>query len=547
MLRHVDADLLFTAGRVWTGASDDRPVEAVAVRAGRIVAVGSEADLSGQRGPRTETVHIGDGLLLPAFQDAHCHPLWGGLATMACDLSASDSPEAWLEDVAAYAQEHPTLALISGEGWDPYPFPGNWPDRRLLDQVVPDRPVVLVSRDGHSTWANTAALRAAGIGRDTPDLAGGHIRRDGDGEATGVFHEAAKALVERLIPEPDMEQRTEGLRRGQAYLHRLGIAAWLDAIVDPVGESTYLDMARRGELTGRAVLALRWDPERGPEQLEELVARRAAIEAHGFEHLRPTAIKLFVDGVIESSTASLLQPYEDGSATDGDARGASIYPAAALRDICVAVDAAGFDVQAHAIGDRAVREALDALEAARMTNGRRDARHAIAHLELVDAQDIPRFAGLDAIADCQPLWAVHDATDNILGPRLGSDRLERRYPFGRLRDASAPLAMGSDWNVSTADPLQIMHVAVSRTPADTPDAPPLGPPSERLRLEEALRAYTWGSARVHRLEHETGTIEVGKAADLVLLDVDPFAPGARLPDSRVRLTMVDGQVVYEAG
>jgi predicted amidohydrolase YtcJ len=539
------ADLVISGGRIWTGGTDHQPsVDAIAIRDGRIVAVGREPELRTHISPRTERISIGDGVLLPAFQDAHCHPLWGGLTTLECDLSEGRTPEHWLSMIADYAADHPELPVISGEGWSPYPFTDGLPHRRLLDELVPDRPVVVGSFDGHSTWCNSAALRLAGIDAGTVDPPRGRIERDAKGEPIGVFHEAARALVERIKPAPTDATLREALRRGQAYLHSLGISAWLDAIVDPGDERTYLSLADAGELTGRVSFALRWDADRGLEQIDELKDRRRDLESRRGGLLRPIAVKLFADGVIESSTAALLDPYADLSATDPRSCGASVYETRELRRICTAVDAAGFEVQAHAIGDRAVRDVLDALDAARSANGVRDSRHAIAHLELVDEADIPRFAALDVIADCQPLWAVHDETDQIVGRRLDTSRLERRYPFGRLRDADAALAMGSDWNVSTADPLQIMHVAVTRTPPRSTGIPPLGEPGERLTLDEALRAYTLGSARVLRLERDSGTIAVGKAADLVMLADDPFRPGTDLLDCTVNMTLVAGRPVY---
>lgn len=540
------ADHIFRGGHVWTGVPGAPPVEAVAVRDGRILALGSAREVERHRDSHTEHVAIGDGLLLPAFADAHCHPLWGGLATMECDLSGAHTPEAWFELITDYAMANPSLHVISGEGWSPYRFPDGLPHRRQLDAVVPDRPVVLGSFDGHSTWANSAALAAADIDATTPDPPRGHIERDADGEPIGVFHEAARGLVERIKPAPDASRLAEALRRGQAYLHGLGITAWLDAIVDPTDEAVYLDLAGQGELTGRAVMALRWDPDRGLAQLADLEARRRAIDVYGHVQLRPSAVKLFADGVVESSTAALLEPYADGSATDPDGLGAAIYAPDDLTSICAALGAAEFDIHAHAIGDRAVRDVLDALTATKTAGPQWDSRHAIAHLELVADPDIPRFAGLGVIAACQPLWAVHDESDTILGPRLGASRLERRYPFGRLRDAGAQLAMGSDWNVSTADPLQIMHAAIMRTPSAATEAVPLGPAAERLSFEEALTAYTGGSARALRLEREMGSIEVGKSADLVLLEGDPSTAGVNLPDCRVRMTLASGRVVHAA-
>jgi hypothetical protein len=542
----VDAwDVLFTGGRVWTGLGRASSADALAVRDGRVAAIGDARALRASGGRRTRVIPIGAGLLLPAFVDAHVHPVAGALAQLRCDLSAWDEPDAWLAAVAGHAADHPDQPLIHGEGWTPYPFPGGTARRELLDSVVADRPAVLDSRDGHSCWVNTAALAAAGIDRSTPDPPQGRIERDADGEPVGTLHEAATALVRRLVPPPGPAELEGALRRGQAHLHGLGIGGWLDADVTPELQDAYLVAAGSSALTGRASLALRWARDGGLGQLDDLVARRAEVAEHGAGRVRATTVKLFADGVIESATAALLEPYLDGSATDRGGRGASTYAPDELRAACAAIDAADFAVHAHAIGDRAVREVLDALEATRQVNGPRAVRHSIAHLELVDPADVPRFAECGAFAVCQPLWARHEAVDALLESRLGAARLEARYPFGSLARAGATLALGSDWNVSTADPLAIMAVATRRQPPGDPGARPLGLPGERLSPEQALVAYTRGSAMASGLRDEVGALAPGWPADIVLLDRDPLADGGSFLDCRVLLTMVDGRVVHQ--
>ena len=302
-----------------------------------------------------------------------------------------------------------------------------------------------------------------------------------------------------------------------------------------------------GELTGRVALALEWDPDRGVEQVTELVARREVVMEQGAGRVRAPMVKIFQDGVVENATAAMLEPYLDGDGRPGTDRGASRYGTAALRNMCLALDDARFAVHAHAIGDRAAREVLDALTTARKVNGPRDGRHQIAHVQFVDPADLPRFRALGVIANCQPYWATRsgdgpDPTESL----VGVERFERMYPFGSLARQGATLAFGSDWAVTTPDPMLVLDVATHRVDRANPDARPLGPASERLGIEAALRAYTRGSAHANCMDDETGTIEMGRPADLVLLDGDLLAsPGGAPGDIRVLLTMVDGAVVWE--
>lgn len=536
-----EADLLFVGGHVWTGTARRGATDSVAVAGDRILAVGEAHDLRMFRGRRTRVIPLAGRLLLPAFQDGHVHPIMGGEASMGCDLSSTDEPAVWMRMLGEYAAARHDSDWVIGSGWTQAAFGETAPSRDLLDAVVADRPVFLASRDGHAAWANSVALRAAGLDDAAADPPNGHIVRDGAGRPTGLLMERAAGLVRAHAPAPRPEDLEEALRRGQSYLLGLGISAWHDADVDAAREAAYLALAGRGELLGRAALALAWDEERGPVQLDELSERRARIEREGAGRVRGVAVKLFGDGVIENRTAALIEPYR-GERERGESR----YAPDRLRAICRLLDEAGFAVHAHAIGDRAVREVLDALAAARRENGPRDARHAIAHLEMVHPADLPRFAAMGVIADCQPLWACREEpNDTLLRQRIGQTRWQRRYPFGSLARLGTTLAMGSDWDVSTADPLRIMEVAVSRTDPDHPGFRPLGAVAERLTPEIALRAYTRGSALVNHLDQVSGTIEEGKAADLVLLDGDPLAQGRPMIESRVLLTLVAGRPVFE--
>jgi predicted amidohydrolase YtcJ len=548
MLMEQRAETLFTGGHIWTGADRRGALDTLAVQGGRVVGMGSRSDLAWARGPRTRVIDLGGRLLMPAFGDAHVHPLLAGLGQARCWLN--DAPRevgAYLDIVRDYAAAHPGRDWVVGEGWSPDVFPSGLATADLLDAVVPDRPVFLESIDGHSAWVNSVALARAGVGPDTPDPRLGRIDRSDDGTPLGTLRENAMALVERVLPPTTAAEREAAVVWGQAYLHRVGVGSWQDAEVDVDQQAAYLAVAGRGELTARVALALAWDPERGAEQLPELVARRQQVSDHGAGRVRAPTVKIFQDGVVENATAAMLEPYLDGDGRPGTDRGDARFGAATLRDACVALDDARFAIHAHAIGDRAVRDVLDALTTARKVNGPRDGRHQIAHIQLVDPADLPRFRALGVIANCQPYWAARGAEEpELTQSRVGAERFERMYPFGSLARSGATLAMGSDWAVTTPDPMLVLDVAVRRVDRDVPHARPLGPASERLGIEIAMRAYTRGSAHANCLEDETGTIETGRPADLVLLDGDPIVtPGITPADLRVLLTMVDGRVVWE--
>lgn len=544
------ADLVFTGGAVYTVDAARRWARAVAVRGGRIVAVGADDDVRELVGPRTEVVDLRGRMLLPGFQDAHVHPPPGGLEMLRCNLSDAHSLEEYRRIVAAYAAEHPEAPWILGGGWSMDLFPGGNPPKEELDALVPDRPAFLPSRDGHSAWVNSRALELAGITRETPDPPDGRIERGADGEPMGTLHEGAMDLVAKLVPPPTLQEHLEGLRVAQAYLHSLGITAWQDAIVGGHYDTfdAYLRAASEGWLTARVVGALWWDRHRGEEQLEELLARR---ERGSVGRFRATSVKIMQDGVVENFTAGLLEPYLDAEGRPTGNRGKSFVDPEALRTYVTRLDALGFQVHFHAIGERAVRECLDAVEAARRANGWNDLRHHIAHIQIVHPEDVPRFRALGVVANGQPLWAVNEPQMvELTIPFIGPERARWQYPFGSLVRSGAVLAFGSDWSVSSPDPLWGIHVAVNRLPppgypyAEGADEPFL--PEERIDLPTAIAAYTIGSASVNHLERETGSIEVGKLADLVVLDRDPFAhPTSEIGEARVLLTFVEGERVFE--
>jgi len=536
-----EADLCIVGAPVYT-ADPARPwADAVAVRAGRVAAVGPEGEVAALRGPATRVLRLDGGLVLPGFQDAHVHTAAGGLELARCDLHEVE-PQGYAAAVARYAADHPDAPWVVGGGWVMDAFGVAGPRLATLDAVVGDRPVLLESTDGHSAWVNRRAMELAGITRATPDPPRGRIERDADGEPTGALHEAAMALVGDLVPRPDQAEWEAAVERGQAHLHRLGITAWQDAAVSPEMLAAYRAVAERGRLTGRAVAALRWQVEAGEAQLADLVERR---RAGTVGRLRASAVKIFADGVFENRTAAMLAPYLDAAGRPGTDRGIAMLESEELARVVTALDGEGFDVHVHAIGDRAVRDTLDAFQAAAAANGRRDARHQIAHLQFVHPDDRPRFRRLGVVANAQPFWSCLDGYMRELTlPFLEPERAGWQYPWASLRRAGAVLAFGSDWTVSTADPLAEIEVAVRRVAPDDRDGEPFLP-AERVDLPAALDAFTIGSAYALRLEAETGTVTPGKLADLAILDRDPFDPAAGpIADARVLATLVEGDPVH---
>jgi predicted amidohydrolase YtcJ len=532
-------DLLLTGGVVYT-VDDSRSVaEAVAVRDGRIAGVGDSAEVAALAGPATRVLHLDGRTVLPGFQDAHLHPLDGGLLAIVCNLHETGSADDCLEVVVRYAADHPDREWIAGDGWSMDSFPGGNPMKEQLDAVVSDRPVFLVNRDGHTAWVNSKALELAGIDARTPDPADGRIERRDGNKPSGALHEGAMHLVGDLVPATTQAEWEQALLNAQAELHSLGITAWQDAIVTADTLTPYRAVAERGQLTVRVEGNFLWERTKGDEQIDELLALRD-LGTHG--RLRIRGVKIFQDGVLENFTGALLEPYEGT-----DNRGIGMHEPQELARMVTLLDGHQFQVHVHTIGDRAVREALDAFEAAQHENGRRDARHHLAHIQLVHPDDQPRFSQLGVVANAQPYWACASRyVTELTLPFIGEQRARYHYPFASIQRAGGRLAFGSDWTVSTANPLEIVEVAVTRVEHPNRDTEPMLP-EEALDLHTALEAATLGSAYVNFLDEETGSIEAGKLADLVVLDRDLFDRGAGpIGDARVVLTLVEGETVFDA-
>jgi predicted amidohydrolase YtcJ len=535
------ADLVITGVDVYTVDAARSWSDAVAIRGGRVVAVGS-THVRELVGRGTEELHLPGQLVVPGFQDAHVHPPFAGRNLLHLDLSGLVGREAYLERIREYAAANPDHEWIVGGGWAMEYFPGGTPCKEDLDEAVGGRPVFLFNRDVHGAWVSSAALKAGGLSALTPDPQDGRIERDPvTGEPSGTLHEgAAYAFNEHVVPTPDRVQWEAAIGAAQSHLHSLGITGWQDAWVTPDTLAAYRSMAAADRLTARVVGALWWDRHRGMEQVADLVEQREA----ALGNFHPRTVKIMVDGVLENYTGALLEPYCDGCGGHGDNRGLTYVEPALLNEAVVELDRLGFQVHMHAIGDRAVRYALDAVQEAEAQHGPSESRHHIAHVQVVQPEDLPRFRSLGVTANLQTYWAQHEPQmDELTLPYLGDDRARLQYPFGELHRHGTTLAMGSDWGVTTADPLQQLEVAVRRVDPENREKPPFLP-DQVLSLPVAVAAFTAGSAYVNH-DDEAGSIEVGKRADVAVLDRNIFDPSLGLPaDATVTHTIAAGRVVH---
>ena len=537
------ADLVIL-GDIYRGDTVRGWSHAIAVRGDRIIAMGTRADVEALIGPDTRVIDATDKVVLPGFQDAHNHAPFAGRNRLHLFLNDVVGREGYLAAIKAYADSHPDIPWIIGGGWAMEYFPGGVPDKADLDAIVPDRPVFLFNRDVHGAWVNSKALEIAGIDASTPDPADGRYERHADGTPSGMLHEgAAYSYNDTHVPLPDLAEWQNAILNAQTYLHTLGITGWQDAWVTPSTLEAYAALAAADKLTARVVGSLWWDRHRGLEQIDDFEEQRTSGAGGRFF---PTTVKIMTDGVLENYTGALLQPYCDGCGGHTDNSGLSFIDRELLIAAVTELDARGFQVHMHAIGDRAVRDSLDAVEAARIANGPNDLRHHIAHIQVVQPIDIPRFRKLDVVANCQAFWAqLEPQLTELTTPFLGQDRVDLMYPFGDLARAGTVLAMGSDWSVTTANPLLQIEVAVTRVGPDHRDSEPFLP-DQRITLADAVAGFTSGTAYVNHDEHDAGSLEVGKRADLVILDRNIFNLDAGpVGDAIVELTVSNGHIVHD--
>ncbi len=541
------ADLILQDGKVYTVDADRSWAESVAVSNGRIIYVGASAGVTKYLGPNTQVVDLDGKMVLPGFQDAHVHPIEAGMAYLGCSLHDGKTAKDYVRLVAECAQQSPDVAFIDGGGWTMDVFENGLPDKKLLDEVVADRPVILKSASGHQLWINSKALEIAGIDADTPNPPRGRIDRyQGSNEPSGSLQEnSAMNLAFNTRPAYSPSQMQAALAFGQHYLNQYGVTTVQDALLKLdgneayVGGPTYLAMDQAGDLTLRVIGALVWNTDIGLEQLSRIVDARERFKTPLFS---APSVKIWLDGVMEVHTAALLMPYSDRA---DNYRGELFVEPEQLDIVVTQLDALGFQIHFHAIGDAAIRQSLDSLELARQVNGVRDSRHHISHIQLFDPADIPRLEALNVVANFQPYWAWADKfITELTIPKLGPKRSKWLYPIKSVLDTGAVVAFGSDWFVTSGNPLLGIETAITRRD-------PLNSSSdifledERIGLADAIEAYTINSAYVNFIDDETGSIEMGKLADLIVLDKNLFEISPdEISEAQVLLTLLEGNLVY---
>ncbi|GAA2026001.1 amidohydrolase [Agromyces tropicus] len=545
------ADLLIVNGRVFDGRVRTAST-AVAVAADRIVRVGSDAHVLELRGATTRVIDAGGGVIHPGFVDAHVHAAFAGVERLSLDLTPASTVEQTLDLIRDGAEQSDAVWLTGG-GWSHELFP--MPTRQQLDEIVPDRPVALSDAGHHTLWVNSKALELAGVDRDTPQPHNGRIHLDERGDPTGYLNETAAELVGRVIPPATEDEIHAGLLNAQSHLWSLGVIGWHEAILGeyngkadctPAYLRAIADGSLRSETSGALWIAPGLREADVPALVDRFIALRERNAAAG---LVTTTAKAMIDGVPHGQTAALLEPYCNHG--DDGFTGELHFDEPTIRAFVAALDAAGFALHLHVMGDRGIRVALDAIEAARAADGP-GPRHHIAHLSMVQPEDARRFGPLGVTANIQGLWA---APDPFVIDLIGEERMQRGYPFRTIADGGADLAMGSDWPVSPPDPWLAIHVVVNRwappppgaprpVVADGAEPPNLDAAHQALTLEQALGAYTSGSSEL--VLGRSGRIRVGERADLAVATGDPFElPAAEIASLATAVTVVAGEVVHE--
>jgi predicted amidohydrolase YtcJ len=524
-----NASLAIVNAKVWTGDSTRPWADAVAVSGDTILAVGSSAEI--RKLGATRVIDAKGGMVTPGFIDAHVHFIAGGFRLSSVQLRDAKTPEEFVRRIREFAATVPAGTWITGGDWDHEQWGGRLPERSWIDSVTPDHPVWVNRLDGHMALANSAALRAANVSSNTRDVDGGAIVRGPGREPTGILKDNAQSLIERMVPAPSALLQDRALDHAMTYVASNGVTA-----IHNMGSWSDLAIFERGRQGNRlktriyaAVPLSTW------EQLRDTIEARG----QGDDWLRIGGLKGFVDGSLGSHTAAMLEPFTDAP-TD---RGLFVNTPEDLYQWTSGADKAGLHVIIHAIGDRAIRTLLDTYERVAKENGPRDRRFRMEHAQHIAPADIPRFGQLGVIASMQPYHAIDDGrwADRVIGP----ERAKGTYAFRSLLDANAPLAFGSDWFVAPPTPLEGIYAAVTRRTLD--DRNPDGwVPEQKIAVEEALRAYTTGSAYASFDEARRGSLMRGKLADLVLIDRDltSIAPES-IRDAHITMTVVGGQIVFE--
>lgn len=540
LLADPKADIVFLNAMIYSmepGTSITTPAEVIAIRAGKICGVGSKEKLAHWIGPQTRQIDVQGKTILPAFVDAHNHLIWSGTEREDLNLNGVNSPEELKEVLRQFAQSRPQETWIRGSGWEMTVFTETLATKECLDLAVPARPVFLTSSDGHSAWVNSKALEIAGMNQETPDPKNGRILRDPQGFPTGLLLEDAKELVEKHLPEYSQEQIDQGLQKALKEANQYGITTLFDPKTEPWMLEGYQRFEQQNKLSVRVRAALEVE---NATSIEEQIQRFKQLKQQfNSPHLQIFGAKFFIDGVIESKTALLNEPYIGGE------NGKSAFSDSFLEQAIIALDQAHFEIHAHTIGDGAVRQMLNAIEKMQQKMPHRDRRPQLVHLQLIHPNDLPRFSKLQVIANVQPLWAYPDSyITELTEPILGEERSQWLYPIGSLLQQGGKIVAGSDWSVTSMNPFEAIQIAVTRQDPEQPEGRILTP-HHRVSVESIIRAYTSESAYALFLENETGSLQVGKWADLILLDQNPFQIHShQLNQIKVLATFFEGKRVY---
>lgn len=537
------ANLVLKNASVYTVDKQHSWAQAIGIAEDKIVFVGTDTNVDTYIDSDTIVMDLGGKMVLPGFVDAHAHPSHAMDFVGNISLYGLDSLEAYQDAIANFVEKHSDREFFRGSGWADTLFPNLGPSKKILDALIADRPVALVSYDGHSLWVNSVTLERAGITRDTPDPEGGRIERNPDtGEPSGVLRETAFKLIDDVIPDYSLEERENGLLAYQDMAIRAGITMSHDAMLDAGCIAAFNALVEEDKLKMRFRGSITMDPDREIAPQIKMVLAERLKNTHPY--FQTNAAKIFVDGVLEGGTAYLLEPY----AHKPDYRGEPIWEPELLNYTSIALDKEKLQIHVHVIGDAAARITLDALEQAQVLNGKRDSRHLVTHLQLVDPDDIQRFKQLDVVGLPQPFWfKIDEYYQELALPYLGKDRADSQYPMQSFFDAGVVMASASDFPVTIPfDPFIAIQTGMTRSSPDGESDEVLWP-EERVGLEDMIQSFTYNGAYANFLEDETGSIEVGKQADIIVLDQNLFKiPVNEIAKTKVLLTFVDGKEVFRA-
>ncbi len=533
-------NLVLKNASIYTVDRDRSWAQAIAIADDKIVCAGSNAEIEPYIESDTVVIDLAGKMVLPGFIDAHGHPSHTMDFVGNISLYGLDSVEEYQKVITEFVESRAEAELFRGSGWNDSLFPNTGPAKEILDAIVPNRPICLVSYDGHSLWVNSVVLERAGINKDTPNPKGGVIERDpASGQPTGTLRETASRLVEKVIPDYSLEERKNALLAYQDMAARAGITMAYDAMLDAQSIAPFKALEAEGLLKMRFYGAIHMEPDQGFEQIKTVLAERSK-NRHAY--FQTNSAKIFVDGVIEGGTGYLLEPYEHMP----EYRGELLWESKLLNPVVAALDKENVQIHVHAIGDAATRITLDAFEQAQKTNGKRDSRHAITHLHLVAPEDIPRFKQLEVVGVAQPFWfSVEEYYWKLALPYLGKERADRQYPMRSFIEAGVVMASSSDFPVTIPfDPLIAIQLGITRSePGKVPEE--ILWPEERVSLEDMIASFTINGAYANFIEDQTGSIEAGKQADLVVLDQNLFEiSAAEITKTKVMLTLVDGKEVF---